>query len=503
MKVLTVRVSLCVFLCLFGLNGAHAQTTGSFKHIVLIVQENRTPDNLFHGLLTWPGINPANYDIATSGLALVNGKDEVVALTPGPLANDYDLSHAHPSFLIMYDKGKMDRANLIPDTCEKTAIDCTSNGAGQFLSYKYVDNSTHIVDPYLQLAANYGWANQMFQTNQGPSYPAHMFLFGGTSALTAADDAAGTFMSENPGSPTGSDYSATQDTGCLAPSGEFNFLVTAGSTTETKLINTVGTFCVTHETMASLLNGIGVSWKYYAPAVLTNSFPNDPARKGYNSGGSIWNAPASISPICQPDSAFAACAGAEYTSKVDLNPPDVLTDISECKLSGVSWVIPDGRNSDHPSMNQGGGPSWVASIVNAIGENTTCDGKGYWQDTAIIVTWDDWGGWFDHVKPPVLSGPQGDYQMGFRVPLIFISAFTTPAAVSDVRYDFGSVLRFVERNFKLREGELGFADARSDTNLGEFYDFRLGPLPFRPVAAPLKASFFLSQTGPPEPPDTD
>jgi phospholipase C len=88
---------------------------------------------------------------------------------------------------------------------------------------------------------------------------------------------------------------------------------------------------------------------------------------------------------------------------VDLNPPDVLGDIRKCELAAVSWVIPDGKYSDHP-INSGQGPTWVTAIVNAIGNSTTCDNNiGYWQDTAIFITWDDRGGWFDHVAPVILK----------------------------------------------------------------------------------------------------
>src|SRR5215472_19030264 len=78
------------------------------------------------------------------------------------------------------------------------------------------------------------------------------------------------------------------------------------------------------------------------------------------------------------------------------SPANVLNDISACNLAQVSWVIPIGQNSDHPgNPNTVGGPSWVASIVNAIGNDTKCeDGRGYWSDTAILITWDDWGGWY-------------------------------------------------------------------------------------------------------------
>jgi phospholipase C len=420
---LTRPVLLAVSLAGLAVSESSAQATNRFQHVIVLVQENRTPDNLFHGLLTWPGINPANYNMANSGLALVKGRQVRVSLTPVALGNDYDPAHSHEAFSLMYDGGRMDGANLIPDICSPNATDCKNSGQGQFLSYKYVDNLGHVVDPYLHLAAQYGWANFMFQTNQGPSYPAHQFLFGGTSALSARDDALGRFVAENPWGPVGANYAPGHDTGCLAPAGEWNYLVTPGSTTETKLTNTqLGTFCAHRDTMATLLDNAALSWKYYAPTTDKNPDPDDPTRLGYNLGGSLWNAPNSIYSICEPAADYEQCTGAEYASNVDLNPRDVLADISKCNLPLVSWVIPNGNNSDHAGTPDSSGPSWVASVVNAIGTDMNCSQHGYWYDTAIIVTWDDWGGWYDHEKPPVFWGAQGDYQLGFRVPLLFVSA---------------------------------------------------------------------------------
>jgi phospholipase C len=467
---------------------AHAQIQGPnpFKHVVVIVQENRTPDNLFHGLLTWPGINPLNYDLATRG---VNSTGQIIPLTPVPLGNSYDLSHAHSAFVAMYDGGKMDGADKIP--CSGT---CPANP-----QFKYVDNSQHIVDPYLTLAAEYGWANFMFQTNQGPSFPAHQFLFGGTSAPSAADDARGIFVAANPSPPSGSTYTAGNDTGCLAPLNEWNWSIGVNSNgTLTKLTNNpLGTLCFSHGTLAELLDDAGLTWKYYAPAA------SNPG--GSNPGGSIWNAPNSIREICQPDSIYTQCTGSEWAHNVDLKPPDVLTDISACNLANVSWVIPIGQNSDHPGGPNGiGGPSWVASIVNAIGNASTCEqGAGYWSDTAIIITWDDWGGWYDHEKPTILPGSQGDYQYGFRVPLLVVSAYTPQAYVSNVRYDFGSILKFIERVFNIREGSLEFADQRANGDLHDFFEFGRRARKFQTIKAPLDANFFINDKRPPEPPDTD
>jgi phospholipase C len=477
----------------FGTMVAHAQVRypNPFKHVVVVVQENRTPDNLFHGLLTWRGINPKNYNIAKVG---VNSKGQVIPLAPVALGSTYDLDHSHAAFLAMYDGGKMDGADKISCYIGQSIAPCPAN-----VQFRYVDNSQHILDPYLTLAAQYGWANYMFQTNQGPSFPAHQFLFGGTSAPSARDDAKGIFVAEDPETPVGATYDAQSDTGCLAPLNEHYRLIGVNADgSETVLENNpLGALCFSHDTMAKLLGDQRFTWKYYA---MTSQNPG-----GSNPGGSTWNAPNSIREICQPDSYYTQCNGAEWNANVDLTPSDVLKDISACQLANVSWVTPLGQNSDHAGGTETtGGPSWVASIVNAIGNATTCEhGAGYWSDTAILITWDDWGGWYDHEAPTILPGSQSDYQYGFRVPLLVVSAYTSQAFVSNTRLDFGSILKFIESVFNIPEGSLGFADERAHDDLHEFFNFTKPPRKFKTVAAPLDANFFINDKRPPEPPDND
>jgi phospholipase C len=163
----------------------------------------------------------------------------------------------------------------------------------------------------------------------------------------------------------------------------------------------------------------------------------------------------------------------------------VLDDISAGKLPGVSWVIPDGASSDHASATNGSGPAWVASVVNAIGDSQ------YWNNTAIFVTWDDWGGWYDHVSPPMYNS----YELGFRVPLIVISPYARPGYVSHVQHEFGSILHFTEEAFGLTP--LGYTDTRAD-DLSDCFNFNQPPLPFHTIPAP--------QIGPSNfsgPPDND
>jgi phospholipase C len=107
---------------------------------------------------------------------------------------------------------------------------------------------------------------------------------------------------------------------------------------------------------------------------------------------------------------------------------------------------------------------------------------------------DDWGGWYDHEPPTIEASPQGGYQMGFRVPLTVVSACTPAGFISNSREDFGSVIRFVERNFGIMEGALTFADARGGKgDLTEFFSLGNSPRPFHTIKAPLSARYFLTR----------
>jgi phospholipase C len=445
---------------------AHAQIS-TFQHIVVIVQENRTPDNLFHGLCLPPYGTPSScsstpsasqYDIQTANWVDNSSAGGITQPTTVALANRYDLSHAHTAFV------QMCNANPTTGVCRMdgaSQISCSGSCAKK-PQFRFVDNRTGILNPYLTMATQYGWANYMFQTNQGPSFPAHQFLFGGTSAPSAADDAAGIFASEN--------MSGTASVaGCTAADGTTVELINPNGGENQKIYP-----CFEHQTMADILPS-AFTWRYYAP-----------------SAGSIWTAPNAIQHICESTGHGGKCAGQDWTNNVDLKPADVLTDIAACNLRSVSWVIPTGANSDHAHVNDGGGPSWVAAIVNAIGTSTSCDGNaGYWKNTAIFIVWDDWGGWYDHESPTILTLPEGDYQYGFRVPLIAISAYTPAGYINNDRHDFGSILRFVESNFGITEGALNFADARSKNDMKGFFNLAQMPRAYTMIAAPKDANFFI------------
>jgi len=407
-------------------------TSLKIQHVVVIFQENRTPDNLFQGL--------PNADIVNSGL---NSHGQMVPLAPVSLASDYDLDHSHGAFVAMYDGGKIDGADKVGVRCFKKTVNCPPSNP-QFV---YVNPSE--ASPYLRLAEQNTFGDRMFQTNQGPSFPAHQFIISGTSAPTATSDL---LAAENPSGPN-----PFWHTGCTAPAGETVALIDpSGSESAAQYP------CFEHLTLMDLLEAKKISWRYYTP-----------------SAGFIWTGPNAIQHL----------RSGPAWSNVILPQTQVLKDISKGVLPAVSWVIPSGQASDHPG-NSGFGPSWVASIVNAIGNSP------YWSNTAIFITWDDWGGFYDHVAPPIYNS----YEYGFRVPLIVVSPFAKAHYVSHVTHDFGSVLSFIEENFELPS--LGYADSRAD-DLSDCFDFNQAPLRFQTIAAPLKAQHFLDDQTPPTDPDND
>jgi phospholipase C len=410
---------------------------GAVGHIIIIFQENRSTDNLFHD----PVLIANGADIASYGL---NSEGKKILLSPIALANRYDLGHTNGDFVDEYAGGKMNGADKVVVKCDTESNGCPPVDA----AFRYVNPSD--VGPYFQLAEQYTFADRMFQTNQGPSFPAHQFIISGTSAPAAGSDL---FAAENPAGISNAD----NFTGCTAPSEEYIKLIDRFGVEDSRQYP-----CFDHPVLTDLLDDAGVSWAYYTPQP-TN----------------IWTGPNAIEHVRMgPDW--------EYVITPQTR---IFKDIKNSQLPQVSWVIPSGGASDHAGTNAGEGPSWVASIVNAVGSSP------YWNDTVIFITWDDWGGWYDHVAPAIVNDGTSwgsGYVYGFRVPLIVVSPWAKPAYISHVTHDFGSILHFIEENYNLPN--LGYADAYAD-DLSDCFDF--GQFHgYRHVPAPLDADYFLNDTRP-------
>jgi len=402
-------------------------TPGVITHVIIIIQENRTPDNLFHGL---PGADIANFGLDSHG--------RIKPLVPVRIVAPFDIDHTHAAFETAYNHGRMngfDREKMI---CGGRPCNPTP--------YAYVPPDE--VRPYFEMAEQYTFGDRMFQTNQGPSFPAHLFLVSGTSA---PDERSPLLVAENPsyfnGNQLNCDGSTLSRVQLIDTSGNENLLTWP---------------CVDHLTLFDLLDGKGISWRYYDSFV-----------------GQFWSAPDMIAHIRR---------GPDWNNVI-LPETTILEDIAEGQLPGVSWVTPSALTSDHALATDGSGPEWVESIVNAVGNGP------YWRNTAIFVVWDDWGGWYDHV-PPVLYN---SYELGFRVPLIVVSPYARPHYVSHVQHEFGSILRFTEETFGL--GSLNHTDARSD-DLADCFNFSQAPLPFQTIVSVHRRPILL-RTNSNRPPDDD
>lgn len=278
---------------------------------MIIIQENRTFDNLFHG---YPGADTAN-----------TGKDHLghtVTLVPVPLNGRGDWSHSAASFKTAYDHGRMDGFDLV-----------ATHGTPP-TNYSYVRPQDTSV--YWQLASAYTLGDRMFQSNGGPSFPAHQYLIAGQTG-----------SSSNPARvPWGCDNSKPR--------------------------------CYDYSTLGDNLDAAGVSWRDYA-------------------SGTNLSSPSTFSPWLAYDSIRHIRYGPDWSpSRISIPETNVLSDIQQGTLAQVSWVTPSCANSDHHACKGAKktyGPAWVSAIVNAIGSSQ------YWSNTAIIIVWDDWGGLYDHVAP--------------------------------------------------------------------------------------------------------
>jgi phospholipase C len=379
------------------------------QHIVIIMQENRSFDNLFNG---FPGAD-------TVRIGVSNGVS--APLKPVPLGDSRDLIHSHKQWWHDWDNGRMD--GFAQD--------------GSMLPYSYVPESD--VEPYWTIAREFVLGDRMFQSNTGPSFVAHQYLIAGQSGNVA----------EN---PTGSVW------GCDADPGTTAALVGPNGT------ELPGVFpCFDYQTTADLLDEKGITWRYYAPADGDNFY--------------VLSAYQAIRHIR---------FGNDWNDNVISPQNRVLTDIEHGELAQVTWIVPDYAHSDHPGSGTEG-PDWVASIVNAIGKSQ------FWNSTAIFVTWDDWGGWYDHVDPPKVDamGP------GFRVPLLIVSPYARHGYISHHFHEASGFIAFIEHNFDL--GTLGARDAGTDAYL-DCFDYTQKPEPLTPIPTKVTIDKLLREkdSGPPD-----
>ncbi len=406
----------------------HAISTKYIKHIVVMIQENRSFDNLF---ATFPGADGATYGYTSKG--------KKIALVKHSLAVK-DVNHDWSTFLAECD---MQAGACKMDGFDKAKIN-GNNPAGTY-AYQYVDPNQ--IQPYWTIAQQYALLDHMFQTQGSGSFTAHQDLIAGATAIDATNSLI--------------DYpNEWSDWGCDAPSGAVTSLITVNDVYKFNQ----GPFpCLDYPTgtLRDLLDAKHVPWKYYVP-------PYTPKTGG---AGALWNAFAVIKSVRQ---------GPEWSTNIVTPETAICSDVDNNALPAFSWVVPDQVDSDHPrnGLEADDGPDWIAAVVNKIGQSA------YWNSTAIVIVWDDWGGFFDHVAPK----QYGSGQLGFRVPALVISPYVGQGAISHAQFEFGSILKFAEQTFEL--GSLGTTDVRA-TSIGSIFRFKQSPRQFTAIPTSHTCADFL------------
>lgn len=392
------------------------------RHVIVAVQENRTFDNLFASSVLanggpYPGAN-------ASQIASVDGNR--VELRPVPFEYPADPRHTHAALLAEWNGGKMD--GFAENDVKPVPL--FPRPARGFV-YAYLPASE--TEIYHTLAAHYALADENFAPRLVPTFPSHYTL--------------ATAQSRPAGNPNDAIW------GCDAKPGTVVPIFGKGEATLEQ-----GVFpCFDQTSIADLLDGAHVTWKYYTGAY------TDRIDRTVN----IYDAFRRIR------------YGRDWQRNVITPSSTIVSDIGRCRLPQVSFVMPNMVDSDHASSLSASGPGWIGSIYLAIARSAraspACD---YYKDTALVVTWDDSGGWYDHVPPP--PGPDGT-TWGFRIPILVISAWARSNYVSHARRESTAITAFIEKNWAL--GNMGQRDA-TDDDLSDMFDYtRAAPVPPLPEAA--------------------
>jgi phospholipase C len=401
---------------------ALAQTgAGKITHIVYIVQENRSFDNLFQG---YPGA-----DTVASGK---DSKGKIIPLTPVSLATQYEIDHSAQAMFAACDgTGKLPGTHCRMDGFNREGTSYAPPSL-KYPQYVYVPHSES--KPYFDMAHEWVLADHMFQSQLDDSFAAHQYIIA-AQAQSAVN---------LPFAQWGCGYQG------------IDFVQTL---TQKRALGQDEAPCFDYLTLGDELDRAGLSWRFYTSKYNTPS----------SDGGAFWSSYQAVKHIYY---------GRDWRKDVITPQQRFLLDVPAGKLANFTWITPECFDSDHTNCGGGYGPSWVAALVNTIGKSK------FWNSTAIFVQWDDWGGLYDHVRPPF-----EDYDgLGFRVPLLVISPYARHDYVSKTQYETASVLRFAEDLFGL--GRLAAADQRA-ASPADCFDFSQRPRTFVKIDAPKGRNFFL------------
>jgi phospholipase C len=421
-----------------------ANTDSPIEHVIFLVKENRSFDHYFG---KYPGAEGATEGGTIQDCDATTFEDgPVVDLEPAPIVTPHDLGHAFAPGLYAINGGKMNGYN------------CVSLGE-DLLGYTQYSRETLPV--YWAYADRFVLADHFFTSMYGPTFPEHLYTVAAqsygivdnktttnTEGNYCDDETEFTkrFPSEDLTDTDAQKIMALEEDITSEVPDQLIRIAAYWETTRT---------CLNMKVLPDQLEKHGISWKYYANA---DSWMNALQAVRHVRFGPMWD---------------------------KVQPPDTfLEDVDAGELPAVSWLIPpEGSPNEHPGTGNNIclGQNWTVEYINAVMQSE------YWESTAIVIVWDDFGGFYDHVVPPHYDV----MGLGPRTPALIISPWTKPGdnrdggSIDSTVYEFSSVLRFIEDLHGLKP--MTDRDRQADPLTGAF-DFsqepRLDPLIIEPRDCP-------------------
>lgn len=378
-----------------------ALASKKIEHVIIVMQENRSFDSYFG---TYPGADGIPMSGGTPEVCIPNPKiGECVKPFHDPADQNVGGAHGAGDALRDIDGGKMDgfiRSAFVNPTegCVRVpSYDCTADEQRpDVVGYKTAAD----IPNYWAYARNFVLQDRLFSSVAGPSLPNHLFLVSGWSARCKNERDPMSCITED------------NDTDKLDP-------------------DRPGTsYDMPWTDLTYLFRKAGISWRYFVSKGYESDCDNHPDRCVTRKPGPgtpmLWNPLPEFKTVHQAGQLGHIQTMSRFWDSVGTG-----------KLPDVTWIVPSEPESEHPAARVSIGQAFVTNVVNHVMRSSL------WKSTAIFVTWDEWGGFYDHVVPPVMNGQR----LGIRVPGIVISPYAKRGHVDHQTASFDSYVKFVENVF--------------------------------------------------------
>jgi phospholipase C len=418
-----VLLSFCFTLPAMAQAPGNTGNISQIQHVVYIIKENRSFDS-FWG--TYPGANGATTAKISTG--------QIIPLGHQPDQMPHDITgHGWFDAFTAEDGGAMDRFDLVT----------AGSTSGDYLGFQQLHQSD--IPNYWKYAQNFVLGDAMYSSLQGASFPNHLY--------TIAAQSGGVWNNTLQINGKGQIWGCDANPNAQVPAMDLNRIVTKPFP------------CFDFQTLADLLDGAGLTWKFYAPVKGTAGY----VFSTYDAINHIRNTSLWAQHVF-PDTQFAVDAAAGNLPNVAWL---VTTGKSSYGTSGGGGSTVD--NNEHPPGSVCNGENWTVTQLNALGQGPD------WSSSAVFLTYDDFGGFYDHVPPP----PLDVYGLGPRVPLLIISPYAKTNYISHTVYELSSVVKFAESVFGLPSLNQRDLVANDMTDSFDFTQSARSPLILTPRLCPL------------------